>query len=132
MVGGNCRLLPCLNLPDVFNLLHHANQVSPLFALEAVVGVCVYVCCVFMCLCAVCMIRKHNLHIMHKVHSARLRLMSGIARISYYYTHTMHAWTHTHTITLKPVAFLVSLEQTWEGGKKALVSPLLSQSAGMR
>jgi len=38
MVGGNCRLLPRLNLPDVFDLLHHANQVSPLFALEAVVA----------------------------------------------------------------------------------------------
>jgi len=40
--------------------------------------------------------------------------------------------TYTHTITLKPVAFIVSLEQTWEGGRKALVSPLLSQSAEMR
>ena len=44
MVGGNCRLLPCLDLPVVFDLLHHANQVSPLFALEAVVGVCMCVC----------------------------------------------------------------------------------------
>ena len=86
MVGGNCRLLPHLNLPDMFDLLHHANQVSPLFALEAVVGVCVcvYVCCVcvlciyicvcvcvlcvcavylYMCLCAVCIMRKYYLHI---------------------------------------------------------------------
>ena len=78
MVGGNCRLLPRLNLPDVFDLLHHANQVSPLFALEAVVGMCVCVCvcvcvcmcvvcvcCVFMCLCAVCTMRKYFLHILY-------------------------------------------------------------------
>ena len=76
--------------------------------------------------------------VMRKVHSARLRLMRGIAQniLPCYYTHTMHAWTqthtHTHAITLKPVAFIVSLEQTWEGGRKALVSPLLSQSAEMR
>ena len=57
MVGGNCRLLPRLNLPDVFDLLHHANQVSPLFALEAVVGMCVCVCvCVCVYVCCVCVL----------------------------------------------------------------------------
>ena len=29
---------PRLELPDVFELLHHANQVTPLLALEAVLG----------------------------------------------------------------------------------------------
>jgi len=55
MVGGNCHLLLRLNLPDVFDLLHHANQVSPLFALEAVVGVCVCVCvlCIYVPVCSV-------------------------------------------------------------------------------
>ena len=36
----NQILNPCLSLPDVFELLHHANQVSPMFVLEAVVGMC--------------------------------------------------------------------------------------------
>ena len=31
-------LHPCLELPDVFVLLHHANHVSPVFALEAAIG----------------------------------------------------------------------------------------------
>jgi len=29
---------PCLELPDVFELMHHANQVTSLLALEAVLG----------------------------------------------------------------------------------------------
>ena len=32
------RLLPQLCLPEVFDLQHQANQVVPLFALEAVIG----------------------------------------------------------------------------------------------
>ena len=38
IVGEKHILHPVLQLPDVFDLLHHANQVKPLFALEAVVG----------------------------------------------------------------------------------------------
>ena len=31
-------LVPRLELPDVFELMHHCNQVSPLLILDAVVG----------------------------------------------------------------------------------------------
>lgn len=31
-------LHPRLQLPDVFELLHHSNQVTPMFILESVVG----------------------------------------------------------------------------------------------
>ena len=31
-------LRPCLKLPDVFELLHHSNQVTPMLVLECVVG----------------------------------------------------------------------------------------------
>ena len=37
-------LYPSLTLPEVFQLLHHGNQVTPVFALEAAVGTCTYVC----------------------------------------------------------------------------------------
>ena len=31
---------PSLELPRVFELLHHGNQVTPMLALEAVIGAC--------------------------------------------------------------------------------------------
>ena len=37
-VADDQMLLPCLQLPDVFDLLHHGNQVTPMFILESVVG----------------------------------------------------------------------------------------------
>ncbi len=37
-VSGDQVVRPCLELPDVFELLHHANQVSPMLLLEAVIG----------------------------------------------------------------------------------------------
>ena len=52
MVGEKNVLCPVLQLPDVFDLLHHANQVKPLFALEAVVGVCECEWSVSVCLCS--------------------------------------------------------------------------------
>ena len=42
LVGGAQLVSPCLRLPEVLELLHHANQVSPVFATEAVVGTCGY------------------------------------------------------------------------------------------
>ena len=38
--GVSCdqMLHPHLQLPDVFELLHHGNQVTPMFILESVVG----------------------------------------------------------------------------------------------
>ena len=38
VMEDSSALSPCLTLPSVFDLLYHANQVSSLFALEAVVG----------------------------------------------------------------------------------------------
>lgn len=37
-VSDDQVLRPCLRLPDTFELLHHANQVAPMFVLESVVG----------------------------------------------------------------------------------------------
>ena len=43
-------LYPSLALPEVFQLLHHGNQVTPVFALEAAVGTCTYIC-MYVCVC---------------------------------------------------------------------------------
>ena len=52
LVGGAQLVSPCLRLPEVLELLHHANQVSPVFAMEAVIGTCVCVCvCMYVCMC---------------------------------------------------------------------------------
>lgn len=37
-VSCDQMLHPHLQLPDVFELLHHSNQVTPMFILESVVG----------------------------------------------------------------------------------------------
>ena len=38
LVSDEQVLRPCLKLPDVFDLLHHSNQVTPMLVLESVVG----------------------------------------------------------------------------------------------
>lgn len=37
-ISGDQVVRPRLELPDVFELLHHANQVTPMLVLEAVIG----------------------------------------------------------------------------------------------
>lgn len=37
-VSRDLVIKPRLELPDVFEMLHHANQVTPLLVLEAVIG----------------------------------------------------------------------------------------------
>ena len=44
-VSCDQMLHPHLELPDVFELLHHSNQVTPMFILESVIGKGVLLVC---------------------------------------------------------------------------------------
>lgn len=39
-ISGDQVVRPRLELPDVFELMHHTNQVTPMLLLEAVIGGC--------------------------------------------------------------------------------------------
>ena len=51
IVQSDMVVSPQLELPDVFALLHLANQVSSLLMIEGVIGECVRCVCVCVCVC---------------------------------------------------------------------------------
>ena len=114
IVGEKHILHPVLQLPDVFDLLHHANQVKPLFALEAVVGVCV-------CTCIFVLFAGYYIYY-------HILFLSDTHTYTHAHTHTHPPhpppYTHTHTTEACSIDSLVGTDLKGREGSTSNPTPL--------